>query len=67
MKIHRLRRCPLSKLNIFDQNFTKLGHIVKYHDVFFKFYNGLYGIMLSAVMALCLLKFIVLNDVHSLR
>ena len=31
---------PLSKSNIFDQNFMKLGHIVEYHDVFFKYDNG---------------------------
>ena len=31
----------------------KFGHIVKYCDVFFKFDNGPYGTMLSAVMALC--------------
>ena len=46
--------------------FTEPSHIVKYHDVFFKFDNGLYRTMLSAVMALCLLKFTVLNDVCSL-
>ena len=34
MKIHRLKRCPLSKSNSFDQKFIKLCHIVKYHDVF---------------------------------
>ena len=28
MKIHHLKRCPLSKYNIFYQNFMKLGHIV---------------------------------------
>ena len=28
MKIHRLKWCQLSKSNIFDQNFMKLGHIV---------------------------------------
>ena len=44
----------------------KLGHIVKYHDVFFMFDNGPYRTMLSAVMALCLWKFTVLNDVGSL-
>ena len=54
MKIHHLKRCPLSKSNIFYQNFMKLGHIVKYDDVFFKFDNGPYRTMLSAVMALCL-------------
>ena len=41
------------KSNTFDQNFMKLGHSVKYHDVFFKFDNGLYRTMLSVVMALC--------------
>ena len=46
MKIHRFKRCLLSKSNIFEQNFMKLYHIVKYHDVFFKFDNGLYGTML---------------------
>ena len=34
----------------------KLGHIVKYHDVFFKFDNGPYRTMLSVVMALCFMK-----------
>ena len=52
MKIHHLKQRPLSKSNIFDQNFMKLGHIVKYHDVFFKFDNGPYRTMLSVVMAL---------------
>ena len=66
MKIHHLKRCPLFKSNIFDQNFMKLGHIVKYYDVFFKFDNGPYRTMLSAVMGLCLWKFTVLNDVCSL-
>ena len=31
------RRRPLSKSNTFDQNFMNLGHIVQYHNVFFKF------------------------------
>ena len=53
MIIHHLKRYPLSKLNIFDQNFMKLGHIVLYHDVFVKFDNDPNGIMLSVVMALC--------------
>ena len=44
----------------------KLGHIVKYRDVFFKFDNGPYRTMLSVVMALCLWKFPVLNDVRTL-
>ena len=54
IKIHHLKRCPLSKSNTFDQNFMKLGHIVKYHDVLFKFDNGPYLTMPSVVMALCL-------------
>ena len=49
-----VQRCPLSKSNTYDQNFMKLGHIHKYHDVFFKFNNGPYRTMLSVVMALCL-------------
>ena len=40
MKIHRFKLCPLSKSNTFDQNFMKLGHIVLFNDVFFKFDNG---------------------------
>ena len=40
MKIHHFKRCPLSKTNIFYQNFMKLGHIVKYRNVFFKLDNG---------------------------
>ena len=46
MKIHHFKWCPLSKSNIFYQNFMKLGHIVKYRDVFFKFDNGPYRTML---------------------
>ena len=38
----------------FDQNFMKLGHIVKYHADFFKLDNGPYHTMLSVVMPLCL-------------
>ena len=45
----------------------KLCHIVKYHDVFLKIDYSPYRTMLSAIMALCLLKFTVLNDVCSLR
>ena len=37
----------------FDQNFMKLGHIVKYHSVFFNFDNGLYHTISSGVIALC--------------
>ena len=53
MKIHHFKQCPLSKSNIFDQNFMKLGLIVMYPDVFFKFHNGPYHTMLFVVMALC--------------
>ena len=52
--VHLSRRRLLSKSNTFDQNFMTLGHIVKYHNVFFKFDNGLYRTRLSVVMALCL-------------
>ena len=48
------KRRPLSNSNTFDQNFMKLGHIVKYHNVVFKFDNDPYCTMLSVVMALCL-------------
>ena len=46
------KRCPLSKSNSFDHNFMKHGHIVKYHDVFFKFDNDLYVTMLYGDIAL---------------
>ena len=52
MKFHHLKLCLLSKSSTFDQNFMKLGHIVQYHGVFFKFDNDPYRTMLSAVMAL---------------
>ena len=45
---------PLSKSNGFDQDFMRLGHIVKYRDVLFKFDKGPYCTMLSGVMSLCL-------------
>ena len=48
------RRRPLSKPNTFDQNFRKLGHIVQYHNVFFKFDKAPYRTRLLVVMALCL-------------
>ena len=38
----------------YDQNFMKLGHIVLYHDDFFKFNDGPYRTILSVVVALCL-------------
>ena len=66
MNSHRFKQCPLSKSNSFDQNLMKLGPIVKYHDVFTKFDNGPYRTRLSAVMALCLWKFTVSNDVRSI-
>ena len=43
--------CSLSPIL---QRFMKLGHIVKYNNVFFKFDNDSYGTMLSGLMALCL-------------
>ena len=39
MYVRLSKRRPLSKSNTFDQNFMKIGHIVKYHDVFFNFDN----------------------------
>ena len=54
MYVRLSKQRQLSNSNTFDQNFMKLGHIVKYHDIFFKFDNGPYRTMLSAVMALCL-------------
>ena len=59
-------RRQLSNSNIFYQNFMKLGHIVYYYDVFFKYDNSPYRTRLSRVMALCLWKFIIWNDVRSL-
>ena len=44
------------KLNNFDQNFMKLGHIVKYHNVFFKSDNGPYRTMPSGVIAPLFMK-----------
>ena len=52
MKIHHLKQHALSKSKFFYQNFMKLGHIVYYHDVFFKFDNGPYPTLLSIVIAL---------------
>ena len=54
LSVTPVQRRPLSKSNTFDQSFIKLGHIVKYHNVFFKFDNGPYRKRLSIVMALCL-------------
>ena len=42
----------LSKMNGFDNNSMKLGHIIKYLNVF-KFQNSPYRIMPSGVIALC--------------
>ena len=47
MKMYHFKQCLLSKSIIFYQNFIKLGHIVKYRDVFFKFDNGPYRNMLQ--------------------
>ena len=54
------------KSNMFNKIFMKLGHMVKYHDVFFKFHDSPYRTMLSVVVALCLWKFTIWNDVRSL-
>ena len=51
-EIHWLKRRLLSNINSFDYKSMKLGHIVKYHNVF-KFQNGPYPIMPSGVIALC--------------
>ena len=48
----RLKRRLLSKMNSFDYNSMKLGHIIKYHNVF-KFQNGPYRTMPSGVISLC--------------
>ena len=52
MKTCQLKGRLLSKMNSFDYNSMKLGHIIKYHNVF-KFKNGPYRIMPSGVIALC--------------
>ena len=52
MNKYQLKRRLLSTMNIFDYNSMKLGHIIKYHNVF-KFKNGPYRIMPSGVIALC--------------
>ena len=54
------QRYPLSEPKSYDQNFMKLGHIVKYNNVFFKFDNGPYRTMASEVIALCAQKFTIL-------
>ena len=52
MKNCQLKRGLLFKMNSFDYNSMKLGHIIKYHNVF-KFQNGPYRIMPSGAIALC--------------
>ena len=52
MKNHRLKQRLLSNMNSFGYNSMKLGHIIKYRNVF-KFQNGPYHIMPSGVIALC--------------
>ena len=54
MKNCWLKRRLLSEMNSFDCNSMKLGHIIKYHNVF-KFQNGQYHIMPSGVIALYLM------------
>ena len=53
MKNCQLKRRLLSKMNSFDYNSMKLGHIIKYHNYVFKFQNGPYHIMLSGVIVFC--------------
>ena len=45
-------KLSVDKMNSFNFNSMKLGHIIKYHNVF-KFQNGPYRIMPSGVIALC--------------
>ena len=52
--------------NTLDQNSMKVGHIVKYYDVFFKFDNGLYRTMSSGVIALSSWKFTIFDGVRSI-
>ena len=66
MKIHRFNDVRSLTRIFFIKIFMKLGHIVKYHNVVFKFDNGLYRTRLSVVMTLCLWKITVLNVVCSL-
>ena len=49
---NRLLKRLLSKMNSFDYNSMKLGHIIKCHNIF-KFQNGPYRIMPTGVIALC--------------
>ena len=52
MKNRLLKQRLLSKMNSFDYNSMKLGHIIKYHNIFM-FQNGPYRIMPTRVIALC--------------
>ena len=52
MKNRRLKRHLLSKMNVFEYESMKLGHIIKYHNGF-KFQNSPGRIMPSGVIALC--------------
>ena len=47
-----VERRLLSNMNSFDYNSLKLGHIIKYHNVF-NFQNGPYRIMPSGVITYC--------------
>ena len=62
MKNHRLKQRLVSKMNSFYYNSMKLGHIVKYHNVFFKFESGPYHIISSGVISLCLWQFPIYAD-----
>ena len=52
MKNCLLKQRLLSKMNSFDYNSMKLGHIIKCRNIF-KFQNGSYRIMPTGVIALC--------------
>ena len=52
MKNYGLKRHLLSNMNSVEYNSMKLGHTIKFHNVF-KFQNGPYRMMPSGVIALC--------------
>ena len=51
LSIHPNIICHTNDVRSLSQ--MNLGHIAKYHNVFFEFYNGLYCTMSSGVIALC--------------
>ena len=62
MKNHRLKRHLLSRMNSLDYNSMKLGHIIEYYNVLFKYENGPCRIMPSGVITLCLRQFSIYAD-----